>query len=59
MRVSANYSIKYPLTNLGKLLKNCLLYYITTNPACENITLLKPIKIALFFKSNITRKALE
>ena len=39
MRVFANYSIKYPLTNLGKLLKNCLLYYITTNPACENITI--------------------
>jgi hypothetical protein len=46
MRVFANYSIKYPLTNLGKLLENCLLYYITTNPACENITILKSIKIA-------------
>jgi hypothetical protein len=38
----------YSLANLGKLLKNCLLYYITTNPACENITI-KTITISNLF----------
>ena len=38
----------YSLANLGKLLKDCLLYYIKTNPACENTTL-KTITIPNLF----------
>jgi hypothetical protein len=38
----------HSLANLGKLLKDCLLYYIKTNPSCENTTL-KTITIPNLF----------
>jgi transposase-like protein len=49
----------YPLANLGKFLKNCLLEYIKTNAARENTTL-KTITIPnLFIKTPIPLKLIE